>query len=521
MEDSKKFRGTVVKKSNVINEGIYTLDTVEKYKLFYLMIAQIAMQDKAPQFPRDISNREYSFYIDDYAEMKEIKNKYSFENFVAQIIDYLEKNTAITIKGENFVETIWVFDKVRFENDTKGLKITYRFSYSISQYLFELKDRFMRYHIRNIMPMKSKYSIRLYEILKQYENVGERTFDIEEFREMIGTRVYIVDKKTGEEKLLSDDYKEFKELKRRVIEKAVEEVNRVSDIEITKVEYKKKGKNVKYITFYFQPKQLNVLKESAEDIINTGQTQRNVKQLPPYVEAVWQNIRELRKFYKPQIEEILNFIDSIPKHRVKYNHLSENQILFLLINANRNLFNDALIVDIIKNAIINKNIDNAMGFLIKTLHIDIENAKFKELTLTDKKIDKELLKRTLEDRFIDGKPATKYMAFYWDNYVKVEYEKGELSKEDLDLLKPILKSAVYDEIDNAIYIPLPDNLFKIWFESEFLDSIKNFMFQNFNIADVILVVSEKKNSSWLLVIENVLWHIYIKTEICYTVIYYE
>ncbi len=486
----ESFRGKIVKKSNVINEGTYTIDTVEKYKLFYLMIAQISTQDKAPKSPEDMIGKEYSFYIEDYAEMKGIKNRHDFENFVEQLLSYLEEKAAITIRGENYIETIWIFDKVRFEHDTRGLKITYRFSYSISQYLFELKEKFMRYHIKNIMPMRSKYSIRLYEILKQYENVGERRFDIEEFREMIGTRVYIIDKKTREEKLISDDYKEFKELKRRVIEKAVEEVNKVSDIEITKVEYKKVGKTVKYITFYFRPKQVTLINE--ENIINTVQTQKSTKQLPPHLEAVWMNIKELRKFYKPQLDEIMKFLDSIPKDKVKVNHLSENQILFLLINANRNYFNDALIVDIIKNTIVNKNIDNAMGFLIKTLQIDIENAKFKELTLTDKKIDKDLLKRTLEDKFIDGKPATRFMASYWDNYIKIEYEKGELSKEDLDLLKPLLKSAVYDEIDNAIYIPLPDNIFKVWFESEFLDSIKDYMLKNFYINDVVLVIPEKE-----------------------------
>ncbi|MFN6983107.1 MAG: RepB family plasmid replication initiator protein, partial [Brevundimonas sp.] len=84
--ESRPFRGEIVKKSNVLNEGIHLLDTAEKYKLFYLMIAQIAMQDKMPDSPVDIFNREYSFYLNDYADMKGIKDKYSFEEYVGKFL---------------------------------------------------------------------------------------------------------------------------------------------------------------------------------------------------------------------------------------------------------------------------------------------------------------------------------------------------------------------------------------------------------------------------------------------------
>ncbi|RUM58731.1 MAG: hypothetical protein DSY59_00860 [Persephonella sp.] len=57
------------------------------------------------------------------------------------------------------------------------MKVIYQFTPAISKFLFELKSKFLTYHLKNIMPMSSKYAIRLYELLKQYENIKEGLFD--------------------------------------------------------------------------------------------------------------------------------------------------------------------------------------------------------------------------------------------------------------------------------------------------------------------------------------------------------
>jgi plasmid replication initiation protein len=492
-----KFRGNIVKKGHVLNEGIYTLDSAEKYKLMLLMFAQISTKDKIPSSPEEISTQVYSFYVDDYIELKNLKDKYWFQKYVMEIIEYLKHKSAVTIVEEDSITTIWIFQKVQFKLDRKGLKIEYKFSYDIAEYLFELKEKFLAYHIKNIIPMRSKYAIRLYELLKQYEKIGERTFSIDEFREKIGTRVYIVNSQSKEKEILKDEYKAFIDLRRRVIEVAIREINKYADIEIVDVEYIKRGRGgkVQFITFKFKPKK-EFSVESTEKISNEveklpKEIQKDKNEVlernqhkPTTMETIWQNIGEIRKYYKEKLEEIFNYVNDIRSHgNKKFHTISENEILFLLINADREIYDDDLIVSIIKKALVNPKLENPMGFLIDIFKIDMKKAKFKELTLTSEKIDEKLFRKRLEEKFVDGVPALSYLRSYWNEEIK-----GKIPRERANLLKEPFKKAVYDEFENKVYIPVPDEIFKDWFEINFLDNLKRFLMEKFDIEDVEIEV---------------------------------
>ncbi|ACO04971.1 putative replication initiation protein (plasmid) [Persephonella marina EX-H1] len=508
----KQFRGEIVKKDNLLNEGIHTIDTAEKYKLMLLMIAQIATQDEKPTSPEEIANRTYSFNVEDYINLKQVKDKYFMEDYVMDMAEYLRDNSAITItefddEGRlTRYRTIWIFEDVDFKKTTNGWKVVYKFTYSISSFLFELRNKFIAYHLKNIMPMRSKYSIRLYELLKQYEKIGERTFDIDEFREKIGTRVFVIDKKTKKKKLLSDDYKDFLDLRRRVIEKAVEEVNKYTDIEITDVEYHRKGRRIGFITFYFKPK-INFDFEKIEEIKEKVEADKNEvlqqsKELPVAMEITWANIGQLRKHYKDKVEEIIRYIKELQtakslgnmKKGAVINTLTENEILFLLINADKDIYDDDMVVSIIKKALTNKKLKNPMGFLVDQLNINMKTAKFKELTLTAKKIDEELFKKKLEDMFIEGKPAIEFMKAYWNEKVK-----GKVSKEIAKLLREPLANAIYDELESVVYIPAPDEVYKDWLDTNFLEDIRQFLRDRFDVSDVVVEIVDfdevKKNSN--------------------------
>ena len=50
-----------------------------------------------------------------------------------------------------------------------------------------------------------------------------------------------------------------------------------------------------------------------------------------------------------------------------------------------------------------------------------------------------------------------------------------------------LRSSIYDDFENKIYIPVPDDVYKEWFETNWLDKIKEFMREKFDIEDVVLI----------------------------------
>jgi len=85
--------------------------------------------------------------------------------------------------------------------------------------------------------MKSKYSIRIYEILKSYQNMGQFEFEIGQLKKM----------------LFAEKYELFGDFKRKVLDIAMREINELGDIFI-RYEIEKKGRKFHKIKFIIKPK---------------------------------------------------------------------------------------------------------------------------------------------------------------------------------------------------------------------------------------------------------------------------
>lgn len=73
------------------------------------------------------------------------------------------------------------------------------------------------YNLKYVLPMKSQYAPRLYEILKSYQKNNVRWyFEIDELKKHLDCQ----------------GYKNFKDFRRRVLEPSVEEINKYTDINI-------------------------------------------------------------------------------------------------------------------------------------------------------------------------------------------------------------------------------------------------------------------------------------------------
>ena len=103
-------------------------------------------------------------------------------------------------------------------------------------YLLALKANYTKYVLENILNLSTVNAIRNYELLKQYESLGTRTFDVEEYKKILG-----IEKK----------YTLNADLKRYVLDAAVEEINRNADIFIS-YKFIGRGKKAK-ITFTIRP----------------------------------------------------------------------------------------------------------------------------------------------------------------------------------------------------------------------------------------------------------------------------
>ena len=119
------------------------------------------------------------------------------------------------------------------------------FNTQIQQYIFQLKNNFTKYKQSHIRNLTSVYAIRIYELLQQHMFRGERTFDVNELRELLG---------------LENRYELWADLKKWVINPALKQINKHTNIDIGSdknghmFEVTKRGKKIIALTIYFSEK---------------------------------------------------------------------------------------------------------------------------------------------------------------------------------------------------------------------------------------------------------------------------
>ncbi|MBE0448474.1 MAG: replication initiation protein [Actinobacteria bacterium] len=128
--------------------------------------------------------------------------------------------------------TRWV-QEVVYQKDQGTIAL--RFSQPMVPYLSQLTEQFTRYALTDVARMDSAHAIRLYELLCQWRDVGQREVSVEWLREAFQ---------------LGDKYPAIKDLKRRVIKPAVEQINKLSPLWV-KWDQRKTGRRVTHLMFTF------------------------------------------------------------------------------------------------------------------------------------------------------------------------------------------------------------------------------------------------------------------------------
>jgi len=228
---------SVIKKSNYLIQSNFNLNLNEQ-RLILLRISQIRKEDLI------LDNQNYIINLN-LIDRKFVKmNRQRIKNFCKNI---LKKPFLIKKEKGNFITRNW-FRDIEYLSDTNELEVS--FSKKIKPFLFELKENFSSYNIKEIMSFKSRYSIRIFEMLIQYKNTNHKSLKINlnDFYKRLN---------------ISDSMSKISKLKDRILEVRKKEINENSNITMN---YKliKKGRSFTDIEFKFSNnyKVLNQRKES-------------------------------------------------------------------------------------------------------------------------------------------------------------------------------------------------------------------------------------------------------------------
>lgn len=205
-EEKRKQRYSLVVKSNdLIRKNRFSLSITEQKIVLYL-ISKIK--------PTDTDLFEYDFDIKEFCEVCGIDYRPNLSQLKTIIKHLRDKSMWITLPDKSETLVAWI--EKPFIYPDKG-KVKIRLDRDMIPYLLQLKENFTKYELIAVLALKSKFSLRLYELLKSYEYMGYFKITVEKLREML---------------MLESEYPKMADFKRYVIDKSLDEINRFTDIEI-------------------------------------------------------------------------------------------------------------------------------------------------------------------------------------------------------------------------------------------------------------------------------------------------
>lgn len=205
----------LVKKANTIIEARYKLSLLEQ-KFVLLMASLIDLQDTEFKF-FEIPVKEIAKVLNLSKDGAEETKRGSIYKELKNIVKELSQKPIVIREFDGEVTVNWVASMKLFNNKSqkKGI-ISFEFSERLKPYLLQLKKEFTSYKLKNIIQLRSSYSIRMYELLKQYEKIGKRTITVNELRYLLGIEEH--------------EYKLYGDFKRKVLLVAYKEIGLRTDI---------------------------------------------------------------------------------------------------------------------------------------------------------------------------------------------------------------------------------------------------------------------------------------------------
>ena len=231
-----KSHRVVIIQSNRLIEAHYQL-TVAEQRLIFAMISMIETKDE--------DFKSYKIRLTDLAELWDITQDVVYRETKKITARLMKRLLQITESDGTFIQLHWICLSVH-----KPGYIMLQFHPLLKPYLLQLKGAFTKCNLHMLNQFQSIYTIRIYQLLKQYEKIGGRTFLIDDLKEILGIE--------------KTQYKVFNDFRKRVLNQARKELDMRGDITFD-IEGIEKGRKVEEITFNIIDKSKLLGKEVSKD----------------------------------------------------------------------------------------------------------------------------------------------------------------------------------------------------------------------------------------------------------------
>ena len=224
----------LIVKDNALMNASYNLDLVEQ-RLILLAILEARESGKGinANDPLTVHAESYinQFGVHRTTAYQALKD--ASKDLFARQFSYQEKRE----RGRANITSRWV-SQIAYIDETATVEII--FAPAVVPLITRLEEQFTQYDIEQISGLSSAYAVRMYELLICWRSTGKTpVIELNEFRKRIG--------------VLDTEYTRTDNLKMRVIELALKQINDHTDITAS-YEQHKKGRVITGFSFKFKQK---------------------------------------------------------------------------------------------------------------------------------------------------------------------------------------------------------------------------------------------------------------------------
>lgn len=225
----------LVVKSNALIETSYRLSTSEQ-RIILSCISQIRRDEPITD------QIMYSMSAVDFSKICGTNLASSYRDLKSAALKLKRREVRITQesngKGKKKKTLIagWV-QSIEY-SEGEGV-VSLRFNHDILPYLAELNECFTSYKLTDVVRMSSTYGVRIYELLIQWEEFGKKKISVAKLREVLQ---------------LEDKYLPMNNFKARVLDPAVRDINKNSNLSVEYTQ-EKTGKKITHLIFNFNLKE--------------------------------------------------------------------------------------------------------------------------------------------------------------------------------------------------------------------------------------------------------------------------
>ena len=202
-----------VRKANVLIQNSRFNLTTQQQKIILYLISQIQ--------PWDEEFKTYELDALEFARVcgLEFKGGKDYTEIKEQIHKIADKSMWLLLEdGDSEVLIRWIENPViRKKSGTISLTLNRH----LKPYLLQLKERYTEYQLIYTLHFKSKYSIKLYELICSIHfhdlQSYKKRFTVDKLKKILGC----------------ESYKDYRDFRKRILDKSIEEINMYSDKTVT------------------------------------------------------------------------------------------------------------------------------------------------------------------------------------------------------------------------------------------------------------------------------------------------